>query len=169
MRSLLLRLSACCAVAWLAWRVLGPVGLVYSSVLFAISVAGPLLDGVFKLRRLWRVLSYRHLEGRYRAYRGQEIDVLDDIDGRLWLCLSDVRKVLPGLRRDESLRSLLGDAVQALPPDKRWRIEAQALVDYLGATLDPDTAKFRRWVDRTLIFPSCPRTLARPLTGESPE
>ncbi len=161
---LLLRFLACCLVAWLAWRALGPTGLVYSAVLFAITLAGPLLDLLLNVRRFGRVVAFRAVQGRYRAYRGIGIDVQDDLEGRLWLCLADVRKVLPGLRRDESLRALLGDAVQTLPPDKRWRIEARALVDYLSATVEPDTAKFRGWVERSVIFPHRHRTPARPLS-----
>jgi hypothetical protein len=153
MPSLALRLIGCSVVAYLAWLALGAVGLVYASVVVAVAVAGPLLDAALNTRRFLRILAFRRVEGRHVAYRGRSIDVLQDLDGRPWLRLDDVRRILPDLLRDESLQRLLGDAVQALAPDPSLRIEAAALVAYLEPATQAQTAKFRDWVDRSLARP----------------
>jgi hypothetical protein len=153
MYSLGLRLLACSLAAYFAWSALGAVGLVYASVLVAMAFAGPVLDAALNLRRFARVLVYGQVQGRHCAYRGRSIDVLPDLDGRQWLRLSDVRRVLPELLRDEALQRLLGDAVQALAPDPALRIEAGALVSYLAGASQLETAKFRAWVERSLAAP----------------
>lgn len=154
MTTLALRLAACSALAFPAWSLLGPQGLVYSSVLFALALARPLVDAAAGAYGALRRLAFRDIEGRHCAYRGIPISVADDADGQRWLRLADVRKVLPGLVRDESLQRLLGPGVQALRPDRSLRIRADALVAHLSRARGEDAARFGAWTQRTLVFPA---------------
>lgn len=116
--SVALRLLACGAVSYGAWLAIGPIGLVWCAPLFGAALARPLLEAVGHGHRLLRARVYRDVEGRHHAYQGISIGVALDDDGQPWLRLADVRKVLPGLPRDEALRLILGAQLQPLPPDR---------------------------------------------------
>ena len=75
-----------------------------------------------------RQLVYRDVQGRHHAYRGTSVSVIEDENGFQWLRLSDVRKILPQLSRDELLRQSLGADIQSVLPDRSLRIRAEALV-----------------------------------------
>lgn len=154
MLSVALRLLTCSAVTYVAWLAIGPIGIVWCAPLFGAALARPILDGLAWTYRFMRALVYRDVEGRHCAYMGISISVAEDADGFRWLRLSDVRKVLPDLSRDESLQRSLGAGVGPVLPDRCLRIQAETLVAHLGRTTHPDTAKFSRWVERTVVFPS---------------
>src|SRR5436190_19675926 len=154
MLSVALRLLACCAVTYAAWLVFGPVGIVWCAPLFGAAFARPILDATTSVYGLLRALVYRDVEGRHCAYKGISISVAEDAEGYKWLRLSDVRKVLPELSRDEFLRQNLGSGVRQVPPDRTVRIQAEALVTYLGRTTSAETARFTRWIERTVVYPS---------------
>ena len=118
------------------------------------ALARPILDAIASVYGLLRALAYRDVEGRHCAYKGISISVAEDAEGYKWLRLSDVRKVLPELSRDEFLRQNLGSSVRQVPPDRSVCIQAEALVTYLGRTTSPETAKFTRWIERTVVYPS---------------
>jgi hypothetical protein len=122
--------------------------------LFGAALARPILDAIEGAYGLMRALVYRDVEGRHCAYQGISISVAEDADGYKWLRLSDVRKVLPDLSRDESLRQSLGSMVAQVPPDRSVRIRAEELVAYLGRTTSTETAKFAKWLDKTVVYPS---------------
>jgi hypothetical protein len=150
---LLIRLVVCCAVAYVAWRILGTQGLIYSSIVFGVALARPIIDSVASAYGAIRSRAYRDVEGRHYSYQGKSVDMVEDDRGYKWLLLADVRKILPSLPRDESLRTLLGVGVATLG-SSALRVRAEALHEYLAKASTSDPAKFRRWLERTVIFPS---------------
>ncbi len=154
LRSVVLRLAACGAVTYVAWRAVGPAGIAWCAPLFGAALARPLIEAVAGAYGGLRAWVYRDVQGRHHAYRGIAISVVIDDEGHPWLRLSDVRKILPGLVRDESLRRILGADVGPVLPDRALHIRAAALVATLARSTSVETARFSRWVQRTVIFPA---------------
>lgn len=154
MLSVSLRLLVCCAVTYAAWLAVGPAGIVWCAPLFGAALARPILDAITNAYGWLRALVYRDIEGRHYAYRGISISVTEDSDGHRWLRLSDVRKILPQLSRDELLRQSLGSSIQHVLPGRSVRIRAEALVAHLGRTTNVETAKFAKWIERSVVYPS---------------
>jgi hypothetical protein len=151
--SVALRLLVCGAVTYVAWRAVGPAGIAVCAWLFA-ALARPILDAITSTYSFLRALVYRDVEGRHYAYRGISLSVAEDSDGYKWLRISDVRKILPQLSRDELLRQSLGPSIQQVLPDRSVRIRAEALVTHLGRTTNVETAKFAKWIERSVVYPS---------------
>jgi hypothetical protein len=154
MKSLALRLLGCLSVTYLAWFALGPTGLVWCATLYGIAFAAPILDGVASALQTLRALAYRDVQGRHFAFKGVSISVAEDDEGRKWLRLSDVRKLLPWLVGDEPLRRVLSAGVGQVLPDRAMRVEAEAFVAYLERAASADSIRFKTWVERTVVFPS---------------
>ncbi len=154
MTSIAIRLMACGVVTYLAWSVMGPEGLVYCSVLYAMAFAKPIVEGFISVGAWLRALAYRDVEGCQFQYRGQPISVAEDQDKYRWLRLADVRKVVPHFPRDEVLRRTLGADVKTLGSERALRIKGEALWVYLGKTTSVESAKFRSWVERNVVVPS---------------
>ena len=76
--NLLLRLVACCAVAYAAWRVAGAQGLVFSSVVFGVVLARPIVECVASASGYMRYRAYRNVQGRHFSYEGRSIDIVED-------------------------------------------------------------------------------------------
>lgn len=163
---LTLRLALCTGATWLAWRRLGPVGVVVCTPLFGMALARPIVEGLGALPRLGRGWLWRDVEGRHAAFRGVALDVVDDADGHPWIGLAALRHLLPGLPRDDSLRHGWPDDVQRLPPGKAWRIRAERLAELLAPAQAPDTVRLRVWLERELIHPARRRReIAHPTPG----
>lgn len=154
MKSFALRLLGCLSVTYFAWFALGPTGLVWCAPLYGVAFAAPLFDGITGGLRWLRALVYRDVQGRHFAFKGVSISVAEDDEGRMWLRLSDVRKLLPWLVGDEPLRRVLSAGVGQVLPDRAMRVEAEAFVAYLERAASADSIRFKTWVERTVVFPS---------------
>jgi hypothetical protein len=154
MPSLALRLLGCSAVTYAAWRALGPAGIAWCAPLFGIALARPLFDAITTTVAWLRALAYRDIEGRHYAFKGISISVAEDAEGRRWLRLSDVRKVLPWLASDAALRQSLGVDSGPVQPGRATRVRAEALVAYLERAASADSVRFKIWIERAVVYPS---------------
>jgi len=154
MKSIAIRLVACAAVIYWAWTRHGPEGLVYSSLVLALAFARPIVDSVIGAFSFLRQLAYRDVEGRQYAYKGKLIDVAEDEHHHQWLRLSDVRKVIPDFPRDKTLRRLLGPGVASFGSERGLRIQDEALLAYLGMATSLESAKFKAWVEKSVVYPA---------------
>jgi hypothetical protein len=149
-----LRLLACTAVTYLVWRRIGLIGVVVCLPLYGISLARPILDLLGGTREAARRLTFRAVDGRHYEHRGHMIDILEDEARHRWLRLADVRKVIPGLPSDPALRHQFPAGVQALAPSTALRIQAESLAEYLQKSTEPDSLKFKLWLEREVMFPA---------------
>ena len=122
-------------------------------MVFGVALARPIVECVASASGYMRYRAYRNVQGRHFSYEGRSIDIVEDDRGYQWLLLSDVREILPNLPRDESLRTLLGVGVATLGSSS-LRVKAEVLHEYLAKASTTDLAKFRIWIERTVIFPS---------------
>lgn len=149
-----LRLLACSAATYLAWRAIGLVGVVVCAPLFAVALARPILDLFGGSFRLTRALAWRDVDGRHFEHRGKAIDIVEDPAQQPWLRLSHVRRIITGLPSDQALARLYPQGVQALEASAPLRIRAEALAQYLEKATDPASLKFRLWLEREVAFPA---------------
>lgn len=148
------RIALCSALTWAVWSKFGLVGLVVCLPLFGGSLARPLIDLFATSAQGARKVALRKVEGRHYAFRGLAIDILDDIDHHRWLRVADLRKVIPGLPADRVLQTLYPEGVQVVQPSPAVRMRATELLDYLGKSTEPQSLKFRHWVEREVDYPS---------------
>ncbi len=149
-----LRCLLCAVAAALFWRWNGPFGLVFAAPLWGVALARPLLDLASELRHATRRAAYAGTGGRHFEHRGHAIDILDDDDHHRWLSIADVRKLIPDLPREATLQRQFPDAVREDAALKGWRISAEALMAYLSKATEPESLRFRNWLEREVVRPA---------------
>lgn len=154
--------AASALAAWGLWSVFGPVGLVFAAPLAGVLLARPLIDLAGDLGHGTRRAALGATEGAYYAFKGRPLRVAEDDEGRRWLCAADLRRCVPGLPADASLAHQLGDGARRLGPGGRLHVEAEALHAALARALDPQTVRFRQWLDREVVQPAARRRARGP-------
>jgi hypothetical protein len=161
MRQLLLtitlRLLACAVVIYLQWRLLGLIGLVVGAPLVGVALARPILELLGMARHKTTEVVYRDVSGRHFVHRGQMLHIADDAQHFRWLRIGDVRKLIAGLPADQTLHQLYPEAVQPGGGGRPASIQAEALLALLAKAHDPDTLKFKHWLEREVVFPAARR------------
>jgi len=153
-RQLALRSVGCALLAWLAWYLVGPVGLAVSAGAVGIALAKALLELASELFHGLRAQAYRDVEGQYYAYRGTPVRVLEDIEHVRWLRMADVRKVLGAGTSDATLATLHGAQCRRHGPRKETYLSADALLQQLARDSRAEAGRFREWVERDVAYPA---------------
>jgi hypothetical protein len=122
--------------------------------LFGVALARPIIDLVAASHHAGRAAALRSLGGRLYEHHGSRLDIAEDEDAARWLVAADVRKVVTGLPRDEVLQRQYPDGAGTVGDDKKVRIRADTLLDYLRKSSDPASVRFKVWLEREVIFPS---------------
>ncbi len=151
---IIFRLALCCAVTWAVWQKFELFAVVFCAPLFGVALARPLIDLFASSHGASKAHALRHVQGRYYQHRGHGIDIAVGDDSHRWLSTADARKAVTGLPRDEVLQHQFGGRVARLARGDAMRIRADALVDCLRKSQDPDGVKFKLWVEREVIHPS---------------
>jgi hypothetical protein len=146
--------ACCAALAWLLFRLLGPVGILFAALPFGLALRRPLIDLLFEIVPALRRLAYHDVEGRYYVFKGAPIDIVEDDAGYRWLRVADVRPVLPGLPADAVLARVLGAGFAPGDLSKAPRIRAEALLGVLRKASDPRSLRFRDWLEREVVLPA---------------
>lgn len=149
-----LRLLACSAATYVLWRLLGPIGIAVAAPLFGFALARPIIDLISESNRAVKHLTFSGVEGRYFNHRGFSIDVAEDERHHRWLSVTDVRKVISALPRVAVLQRQFRQALLEDLKLRGHRIQADALLSYLGKSTDADSIKFRNWLEREVVFPA---------------
>jgi hypothetical protein len=148
---LLWRAGLFAAAAYGSWHALGPFGLVITAPLAGLLFARPVMELFIDTQAKARELALRDVQGRYFQHRGHSVDVAEDGDGQRWLLTSDVRKVVPGLPRDDVLQRLYAGRAGQLPDFHGVRIRADALLHDLRKATEPATIRFKVWIERDVV------------------
>ena len=151
--SITLRVAACAAAMWGAWRLFGTVGLVFVAPLFGVAFARPLIELTASALRAMRHANWRDVEGRHYAYRGRSVSVIADADGQRWIRLADIRAIVGFTASDGALFIAYPDGTcrAGRPPEPY--IGAEALLVHLGKERGPESLRLKIWVERTVAFP----------------
>ena len=148
------RLLACAAIAWLAWRFIGAVGLVVTAPLFGIALAKPLIDLGSELWHRLREHQERNVEGQHYAYHGTPLQVIEDESHRRWVRVSDVRRVVGPTASDGALALSYPNGCRKLGDPPQAHLSDDALIAHLGKHSDPAAIRFRNWAEREIAFPA---------------
>lgn len=148
------RLLLGCAAAYGFWYLLGAFGLAMSAPLFGALLAKPILELFAELFQSAKALAYADVKGRYFEHRGIRFNVVEDEFHHRWVSIRDVRKVMPKLPRDGVLRRQFPDGLRHERTVKGSVIHADALLAYLAKASEPDSVKFRNWLEREVVRPA---------------
>ncbi len=152
--SIALRVAACAAAAWGAWRLFGAAGIVFVEPLFGVAFARPLIELAATAFRTMRHANWRHVEGRHYAYRGRPVSVVEDADGQRWIRLGDVRAIVGFTASDGALAIAYPDGLCRIGRPVEPHIGAEALLVHLGKERGPEAIRLRVWVEREIAFPA---------------
>jgi len=152
--SITLRVAACAAVSWGAWRVFGAAGLVFAAPLVGLALARPLLELAAAASRAMHHAHWRDVEGCHYAFRGRSVRVLEDAAGRRWIRLGDVRAIIGFTASDGALALAYPDSLSRIGRPVEPYIRAEALLEHLGKERGPKAIRLRAWVEREVAFPA---------------
>jgi len=152
--TLAIRLTLCFSLTWWAWRKLGPGGLLAGGLMLALLLPRPLLELVAELRRVLRERRWRDLEGRHYAYRGHRVQVLEDVSHCRWVSAADVREIVGGTVSEGALALTYPNGFRRLGEPQQAYLSDEALLVHLGKESSPTANRFRRWVEREIVFPA---------------
>ena len=146
--------ALCVGVSWAVWRVLGPAAMVCSLPLFGIALARPLVDLASDLRHGARWLVWRPEEGRYYAFHGQQVRVIEDVENVRWVRAADVRRIVGYTASDGALALTYpnGWTQFGSPPEPYFSDEA--LLTHLRKESTAEAGRFALWAERTIAFPA---------------
>ena len=152
--SIALRVAACAAATWGAWRLFGTAWLVFVAPLFGVALARPLIELTASAFRALRHANWRDVEGRHYAYRGRPVSVVEDADGQRWIRLADVRAIVGFTASDGALAIAYPDGMcrAGRPPEPY--IGAETLLVHLGKERGPESLRMKIWVERAVAFPA---------------
>ena len=151
---LAIRLAICVVVAWLAFRLIGAVGLAASAVLFGILLAKPLIELASEIRHGVRAQAWKPVEGRHWVYHGTPVQVFEDEDHRRWILASDVRKIVGTTASDGALALTYPNGFRKLGRTAQAHFSDAALLAHLAKDNSAQALKFRHWVEREIAFPA---------------
>jgi hypothetical protein len=158
---LLWRLALCVALSWLAWRQGGAVLLCVSLVIWGMALAKPLLESASALRYALRATAWRREEGRYFAYRGVPVQVIEDDDQHCWVRVADVRRIVGFTASDGALSLTYAADWRMLGHPPQPHLRDEALLKHLKKESSPAALKLGRWVERDVAYPARQRRMRR--------
>ncbi len=150
------RLVLASAALALGWEFMGLTGVVLCSPVAGACLARPIFEQLTSLYAGTRAAAYRKLQGRYYAFRGVPLDIVEDVRGQRWLRTAEVRNLIASFPRDGVLRHVCPEGLRPEQDTDRpgLRIRADTLDHLLAASRQLATLKFRNWLQREVIFPA---------------
>ena len=148
------RLALCAGLAWLAWRWGGAVSLTFALAMLGVALARPLIDLASELRHGVRMAVWKPVEGRYYAFQGHRIRVVEDADHCRWVCAADVRRAVGFTAGDGALALSYPNGWDSfgVPPEPHFSDEALLL--HLAKERSAEAIRFKNWAEREITFPA---------------
>ncbi len=151
-RSLLFKGGVCGAATALLWWASGWAGLLVALMLWARAFADDLVALAETMGRQLKILAFRPVQGRFYAFKGHRIRVLDDeLLPQRWLALEDLATALDApmpaavlRRRNCSLREER-DGVYVLD---------ESVLAWLREQRDDRATRLAHWVEREVWYPA---------------
>lgn len=97
------------------------------------------------------IQQFKIWPARYKAWH---IDVYESKRFQNWLTVSDVRRVVPSLRKDAVLQKEYLTGVEQLDKSKRLFFNEQALTAELKRNRGQDALMFLAWFEKTVVYPA---------------
>jgi hypothetical protein len=153
--SIALRLAGCVLVSWSAWRWLGGVTAMITTLpLFGVALAKPLIDLASEVRHAMKRAHWREVEGRHYAFRGHPVKVVTDADRGRWVRLADIRAIAGFTASDGALAISYPNGVRRLGRPAEIHVSDEALLAHLQKERGPNAIRLSTWVEREIVFPA---------------
>ena len=149
-----LRLAICVVVSYAAFRFGGLVAMVPSFMLLGILLARPLLELASETRHAIRAQAWKPVEGRYWAFNGTPVQVLEDADHRRWILASDVRGIVGFTASNGALALTYPNGFRNMGSPAAPHFSDEALLVHLAKEKSAKALKFRHWVEKEIAFPA---------------
>ena len=151
---LALRLAICAGATYGAWRYLGEFWPVVVPI-WGVLLAKPIIEIVPAYVRALREEVFAEWQGRYYAFDGHHVRVLD-VDGEPWIVDTDLVRSL-GQRFSPRLRERLRKTLDAaeydrLPDTRLWGFSERGALKYLERRQDPQAMKLKLWLEREVYL-----------------
>jgi len=148
------RLAIGAGATYGAWRYLGEFWPVVVPI-WGVLLAKPIIELVPALLRALREDVFAEWQGRYYAFDGHHIRVLD-IEGKPWIVDADLVRSL-GQRMSPPLRERLRKTLDAteydrLPATRLWGFSERGALKFLAQRQDPQALKLKLWLEREVYF-----------------
>ena len=140
------------AYALLGYR-LGVFAVVWSLPLVAALLARPVMALASNTYGRMRGHVWLPVHGQHYVFRGTTLHVVEDDDGQRWVCLADVRRVVPDAANDRTLAATYPGHLKVMGSPAQPHLRDDALVTHLGKQNNSTALKFRTWVARAVMLP----------------
>jgi len=87
-------------------------------------------------------------------YRSWQLEVFESNGHQLWLGVADLRRVVPGMRRDAALLLDYPSGVTQLDQSKRLFLNERTVRAELQRNRGHETLLFLTWFEKTLVYPA---------------
>lgn len=152
-RSLLFKLAVCGAATALLWWVSGWAGMLVALMLWGRAFAPDLVALGETVGRGLKALAFRPVQGRYYAFKGQRIRVLDDeLLPQRWIALDDLATALDAPMPAAVLRRRESQAVRDLR-DGIYVLDEAALA-WLREQRGDRAGRLAQWIEREVWYPA---------------
>lgn len=152
-RSLLFRLAVCGAVTVLLWWASGWAGLLVALMLWARAFAADLVAFGEVLGRGLKQLAFRPVQGRFYAFKGHRVRVLDDeLLPQRWIALDDLATALEAPIPAAVLRRRQAQALRE-QRDGLYALDEVALA-WLREQRGDRAGRLAHWVEREVWYPA---------------
>lgn len=139
---------------WLATTMYGALVAVMLSPFIAAAVVWPLMNLVSDTVRQARASALAPLEGRYYAFRGQRVSVIEDATGQRWTRAEDLRRILRTGTADSALAHTYGEGFALLGAPPQGYLNETALLEHLARQPSPDARRMHAWALRDVVAPA---------------
>jgi hypothetical protein len=148
------RIALCAAFSWCSWRVGGPLLALLGTPLYGIALARPLVDLASELKHAMRAAVWRPEEGRYYAYRGTPVRVIEDADHVRWVRAADVRAIVGFTASDGALALTYPQGWKLIGTPPVPHFSDEALLTHLRKERSARAGRFALWAERTITHPA---------------
>jgi prophage antirepressor-like protein len=101
-----------------------------------------------------RRANWRELEGRHYAFKGRTIQVVEDVDGRRWVRLADIRAITGHTASDAALQVTYSTGWRLLGRPPLPHLSDEALLTHIAKERTPEAGRLRQWIEREIVFPA---------------
>ena len=152
-RSLLFKLAVCGAATALLWWASGWAGMLVALILWGRAFASDLVALGETVGRGLKALAFRPVQGRYYAFKGHRIRVLDDdIERHRWIALEDLSTALGAPMPAASLRRRHPQSVRE-QRDGSYVLD-EVVLTWLREQRGDRAGRLAHWVEREVWYPA---------------
>jgi len=152
-RSLLFKLAVCGAATALLWWASGWAGMLVALMLWGRAFASDLVALGETVGRSLKALAFRPVQGRYYAFKGQRIRVLDDeLLPQRWIALDDLATALDASMPAAVLRRRQPQAVRE-QRDGSYVLD-EVVLAWLREQRGDRAGRLAHWVEREVWYPA---------------